>query len=244
MSYNSVVTKVVKGNAFYHLSIPFVRNQDFTKTQELKNGVSFVALCDGWNHREKVPGDNEGKKASRFVAKYFQKLFLASKEKDLIKRTKTVCKLLDEKFLSAFPHYVSSVAAFLVVFPKDALIVRVGDVDCFLWKKNCWQRPKVFKDYSLDEAKFGSDVSRFFGRGELKGSSIFSADPDILITDSFQPILLASDGLLRAMSEDELNSISKEALFPTEPNTFIEYIRDFLKKAKTQNDDITVLLKK
>jgi len=68
---------------------------------------------------------------------------------------------------------------FLIGFADKQVIVFVGGGIVFVYKNNQWVKPNEIGDYSIKEKSgFPSDVSHFFGRGELKGDSFYSAKPE------------------------------------------------------------------
>ena len=164
--------------------LPFKRNQDVIKIIEFGKGDYCIAVVDGWNKPDAFPDDKPGRDVAHIVANEYPKLFLTY--------GKEANKKLEERIAKKYPKYASAVAAFLFHSSTEDTIVSVGDVETYVWNGNEWYKPKQIGDHQLDRAHYPSNVSRFFGRGELRDDPIYSSEPDVLSIARLTPVLIAT----------------------------------------------------
>ncbi len=233
----------------YHLAyglLPYKRNQDVVKITPGKGAIKFVmSVVDGWNWKEKVSDDEQGRKAARFVSDKFPPMFLSYLKNDNYKlAAQKGAEVVDHMLLERWPKYVSSVATFFMSFQKQDIILSVGDEEVLLYGESGWYKPKEIGNYWLDETKFDfpCNASRFFGRGELKGNPLFSCKPDIVIVALSTPVLLATDGIKDVLSLQDIFAIVGNPYRQT-PKQAIESLSDEIQKRKTQQDDISILVR-
>lgn len=231
------IRTIYKYNLAYSL-FPFKRSQDVIRIDNYKGGEFSVAVVDGWNNLDYLPDNVSGKRVAEFVAQEYPKKFISNPAKD----AQHVAEEIDRQVLAMYPAHASCVGAFLFHFDDRDLIVAVGSVVVLYWDGNCWAKPKEIGDYSLDPKKFPSDVSTFFGRGELKADPLYRCHADVVKVSSQTPVLFASDGLEKVLTNQEINSIvplgSKSS-----PKTLVSRILTEVKAKGTQNDDISVLVR-
>ena len=234
----------VPGERIAYSILPYKRNQDIIKIiPDAKDSPLVVSLVDGWNWKEKIPGDSAGFRAATFVAKEYPQTFLSLKEKDLEKRAEVTSKLIDAKLLEKYPQHVSAVGLFLFDFGEKLTLVFIGKGTVLTWNGKAWQKPKKIGNYSLKEASsFPNDVSRFFGRGELKSDPFYSAKPDVVTISPQVPVFLATDGLDNVMTIEDLNIFSVGRMNGT-PEQFIGDLVNEIERRDTQKDDISLLLR-
>lgn len=224
--------------------LPFRRDQDIIRVITGKKGVQLVAcVVDGWNNPAGIKGNEAGRKAAEYVAGNFPETFLAVRGGGPQERAKKAAKIVDQRLLEIYSAHASCVGAFLFSFKREDVIVAVGSVVVLLWNGKRWEKPKEIGDYSLDPAKYPSDVSRFFGRGELKGDPFYSAEPDVVVCSAKKPVFLASDGLEDVLTINYLNKLTQD-LADLTPKAFITSLcGEVQRRQKAQRDDISILLK-
>lgn len=108
-----------------------------------------------------------------------------------------------------------------------------------------WEKPVEIGYYALDPTIYPSNVSRFFGRGELKNNTLYSAQTDTVFTIPTTPLFIATDGLLldNLMTTNELTQFTQEVGLQS-PNHFIAKLGALIEQRKdNQKDDITILLR-
>lgn len=225
---------------------PFRQNQDLILVQTFRKNfpkLCFVAsVVDGWSDERYIKGNKLGFEAGEFAAREFPKKFLESCTNNLKKRAEEAASSIDKEFLRKYPPYVATVGAFLFSFRERDIIVAEGSVVVFLWDGKRWVKSKEISDYSLDLRKYPSDVSRFWGRSELKNDPMYSCLPDVITIGKKVPVFLATDGLEKALELSEINSLSKNLDF-SKPKDFLTKIIDEIKRKKSQRDDIAILLR-
>ncbi|OGK12105.1 hypothetical protein A3C98_04010 [Candidatus Roizmanbacteria bacterium RIFCSPHIGHO2_02_FULL_37_15] len=225
--------------------IPFKRNQDTVYFSEQEKDCKFVvSVVDGWNNQKYLEGDVPGRAVAQFVADKFPKTFLRKKEKVLELRVNNACKAMDNKVLKLYPTHASCVGVFMFGFANYELIVTVGSVVVLLWDGKKWVRPKEIGDYSLDPKVYPSDVSRFFGLGELKklDPKLYKCQADILITGNATPIFLASDGFEDVFDPKSFNNFTY-SLKNESSKYFVKNLTKVIQQSGKQKDDIAILTK-
>jgi serine/threonine protein phosphatase PrpC len=233
----------------FTVNIPFKRNQDIVKIKGVKNkknknGLKFTAsVVDGWNNLKKIPSHIPGWQMAKFTAEKFPQVFLKQKGSLRQKAVKTA-KFIDKLVLKKWPKHVGCTGAFLFAFKNKYFLTSVGSISVFVFKNKAWQKASEIKNYYLDPEKYKTDTARFFGRGELKPNSLFSAKPNFLKLDSKTPVLIATDGFDDLFTDNDLNKLIATA------NLSKAYTKKFFKKlinkikqnSQKQKDDIAMLL--
>ena len=236
---------ISKHNLAYAL-IPFKRNQDVIKIRPGKDEVKFtVAVVDGWNWIEKIPGHKVGRQVAEFVANKYPELFLTSKEKNWQTRAENTALIIDRQVIKQWPVFASCVGVFLFGLEKYNLIVFIGKAVVLVRNRKKWFKPKQIGDYSDQETdpNFTSDVSHFIGRSELKKFPHFSAKPDVAMVPKERPIFIATDGLEDLFTAKEFNQITHNWHLEN-PEDFLHRLLEEIQKRKTrQKDDISILIK-
>ncbi len=233
-----------KFNLAYGL-LPNERNQDIIKIIPRKGDFSFsVSVVDGWNWKGKIKDDRYGRRAALVVAEKFPRIFLQSSVKNYRVRAEQAAQQVDELFLRQWPKYVSAVGMFLFVNEDMQIIVFVGKGTVLTWVDRAWKKPREIGDYFLDETKFGfpNEVSRFFGRGELKGNPLYSCKPDVVVCPSGTPVFLATDGLEDIFTLEEIKEMLRFDHGVT-PQVLINHLFNEVTRRGTQRDDISVLVR-
>lgn len=232
----------------YHIAyglLPYKRNQDVIRVISGKGDLRYaVSIVDGWNWKEKLADERVGKRAARFIAKDYPQTFLELDGLDFVQRAETASNIVDKQFLKVFPKYASAVAVFLFSFKKQDIIVFVGKGIVLFWDGKQWTKPLEIGDYFLDETKFGfpNEVSRFFGRGELKGDPLYSCKPDVVMCPPGRPMFLATDGLEDIFTQEEITHLLR---FDHEasPRELIDHMFNEINRRGTQRDDISILVR-
>lgn len=220
---------------------PFKRNQDLVEIKPSKAGKPLViSVIDGYSNPRKIKDDIVGKEAAKFVADKFPELFLESKGDDYQKRANKVAKIVDGELIKIFPEAVSCVAAFLFAYKEQEILVVVGDITILLWDEK-WSKPKEIGDYQLN-IKGLPDVTRFFGLGDFKDDPLYSCKADVLTLKPKTALLMASDGLTKALSLEEINRISKE-IKDNSPKKLTNELLVEVQEKGIQNDDIAILVR-
>lgn len=225
--------------------LPFKRNQDVIRVHELDDGRYVLAVVDGWNWKKKLSEDEEGRKAALFVASEYPSTFLKYLLHDNYqKAAQRAADDIDTRLLHRWPKYVSAVASFLFHFVDHDVIVFVGKGIILVHNGRTWEKPEEIGDYFLDELKFGfpNEVSRFFGRGELKGNPLYSCNPDVVIRPSGMPVFLASDGLEDVFTLEEITQFIRLD-HGVSPRELIDRLLIEVTRRGTQRDDISILVR-
>lgn len=218
--------------------VPFKRNQDVVKIHEFGNGEYCIAVADGWNRPEALPGDEPGREVAQIVASEYPTMFL--------KFGREASKKLDERIAKKYPKYVSAVAAFLFHSPIRDTVVSIGDVETYLWNGKQWYKPKEISDHWLDERKYPGNVSRFFGASEQKADprfpGIFSAEPDVIQIKQTASVIIATDGIKDVLSIKDIDAIVGNPR-GQKPKKIVDKFLKEIQQRKTQKDDISVLVR-
>lgn len=232
-----------KFNIAYGLP-PSKRNQDVIRIDEYEGGGFSVAVVDGWNNLDYLPNNVSGRRVAEFVAREFPKMFFMIKRKSLVKRAEQTAASIDREVISMYPAHVSCVGSFLFMFSRKIVIVSVGNraIGVLLWNGYEWYKPNEIGDYTIEYPKYPSEVSRFFGRGELKKDPMYLAKPDVVICSQSTPLLLATDGLEDVLSLKDINAIVQNP-HRQSPRVIVETLLKEIRKRKTQKDDILILVK-
>ncbi len=233
----------------YHIAyalLPYKRNQDVITVHYQRGDLRFAAsIVDGWNWKEKLDDDRTGRDAAQFIADTYPRRFLEYLKKNQYRlAAANAAKSIDQQVLAMYPKYVSAVATFLLSFMHVDIIVYVGKGIVLVHNGTHWEKPREIGDYFLDETTFGfpNEVSRFFGRGELKDDPLYSCLPDVVMLPSGIPVLLASDGIEDVFYEKELRQILQ--LDPAaSPTSIVERLCAEITRRGTQRDDISLLLR-
>ncbi len=232
-------------NISYSL-IPFTRNQDLIKVQEFNKKIKFaVSVVDGWNNPDKIKGNESGRKIASFVADNFPNQFLKTDISNLQERSEKAAKFIDKKVLKLYPAHVSCVGAFLFNFDNKNIIVTVGSIFVYVWNGAVWEKPKEIGDYLLDLKNYPSNVSRFFGRGDLKkqNPNLYMAKPDTVVLSPKCSIFIATDGIEELISKEELNNYTNKIGLNTSEK-LIKFLTGLIQSRKNlQNDDVSIFLK-
>ena len=232
----------------YHIAyglMPYKRNQDVIQIIPGKGDCTYaVSVVDGWNWKEKLADDRVGRRAARYIAKEYPQTFLELDDIDFVRRAETASTVVDKRFLKAFPKYASAVTVFLFSFMNQDIIVYVGKGIVLLWDGKQWTKPVKIGDYFLDETKFGfsNEVSRFFGRGELKGDPLYSCKPDVVVCRPETPVFLATDGLEDVFTLEEITQIIRID-HEISPRELTDRLLTEASRCGTQRDDISVLVR-
>lgn len=213
--------------------VPFKRNQDVIKIHDVEPNEYCIAVVDGWNN-PKHPSDISGRKVAQMVADEYPKMFL--------KLGKVANKRLDDRIIKRYPTGVSAVATFLFHSGKQETIVSIGDVETYLWNGSNWYKSKQIGDHQLDPQRYPSNVSHFFGRGELRDDPIYSSEPDVLSIAPSTSVLIATDGIKDVLSLGDINSIVGNPR-GQDPKKIVEKLVAEIQKRKKQKDDISVLVR-
>lgn len=224
--------------------LPYKRNQDVVHIFSGKGDVHWGAsVVDGWNWSEKILGNISGRRAATFVASEYPAEFIATNVRNMRRRAEEAARSIDQKFLQKYPQYVGATGSFLFDFGETLIVVFVGKGTVLTWNGKTWQKPRGLGNYSLRETSlFPNDVSRFFGRGELKVDSFYSAMPDVVEVPSKTPVFIATDGLDDVIAESEMNHILQ--LVPgKDPADYLAILRHEIIRYRTQTDDITFFLR-
>jgi len=234
-----------KFNISYSL-IPFKRNQDLIKVQEFNKKIKFTAsVVDGWNNLDKIKGNQSGKKVASFVADNFPNQFLKTDINNFQERAEKATKLIDKEILKQYPAHASCVGAFLFNYDNKNIIVTVGSIFVYIWNGTTWEKPKGIGDYSLNPKNYPSDVSRFFGRGELKKQdpNLYMVKPDTVVLSPKKSIFIGTDGIEELISKEELNIYTKK-IGLTSSEKLINFLTELIKSRRSlQNDDASIFLK-
>jgi len=229
----------------YYAILPFKRNQDVVKIQEINSSLA-ISVTDGFHHQDKIPGDKEGRAAADFIAdnfpKYFSKL---SNIKDYQNRANKAAQITDTELIKLFPEYVSGVGAFIIENKKNNIVIATDSIFVYLFSNGRWYKPKEIMTHYLDSKIYVNDCSRFFGHGNLKkpGQTLYQVKTDVIIIPVSQPIILVTDGTDGLLSVDDLNQINKKNSV-NDPEKFFKEIKKLIESRKSnQNDDASILLK-
>jgi len=232
-------------NISYSL-IPFKRNQDLIKIQGFNKKINFTAsIVDGWNNLDKTEGNESGKKVALFVANNFPKQFLKIDVDNFQERAEKSTEFIDKEILKLYPAHASCVGAFLFDFDNKNIIVTVGSIFVYVWNGTTWRKPKEIGDYSLDPKNYPSDVSRFFGRGELKklDPNLYTVKPDVVLLSPKCPIFIGTDGIEEFITKEDLNDYTKKVGL-TNSQKFISSLTKLAKtRSNLQNDDTSIFVK-
>lgn len=158
------------------------------------------------------------------------------------KRAKEACRSMDQEVRLLYPKHASCVACFLFHEKKTETIISVGDVQTILFQRSQWYKPEQIGDHQLDPKKYPSNVSHFFGRGELRDDPIYSSEPDILEIDSGTPVILATDGIKDVLSIAYISAIVPNPHAQSAAKIIEKLVRE-IRKRKTQKDDISILIR-
>lgn len=188
---------------------------------------TYCSVVDGWSNEKFLPGDQPGRDAAKFIARYFPKVFLSTR------RAQEAAEIVDIELLKRYPAHVAVVGVFLFPDKQKIEIVSVSTVNTFLWDGTKWYKPKEIIDYSLPFPEYPSDARTFFGRGELKIDPFYTIKADALTVPNNQPILVTTDGLNDVMTMDEI---------PKPSPTLLDFLKREIHKQGTQKDDISLLL--
>ncbi len=245
----SKITKVEYKNSEMNISyslIPYQRNQDVIKIQKNNRGAKLiVSVVDGYNDNNKLRDNKPGKNVATFVATNFPKTFLKTQIKDVRKRAEISAEIIDQEVIKIYPAYVACVGGFLFSFESKQIIIVVGSIFVYIWNGFLWKKAKEIGDYSLDLKKYPSDVSRFFGEGELKrqNPTFYKAKPDTVILPYKTPVFIGTDGTEEILSLEDLNHVTKKTGLKS-AKKLIDKLTDFIQSKKNlQNDDASIFLK-
>lgn len=220
--------------------LPYKRNQDVIKIFPQTENAHFVAsIVDGFNFRDKIPGNTVGRKAAQFIAETYPEIFLQLTEKDYYVRAKKAAFLADEQFLTRFPRYVSAVGVFIFAFETETVIVALGTIKVWTKKRGVWLKPKQIGDYFLPYPKYYSGSRSLFGFGEVKHNPFYHVRPDVVVVKAHTSILVATDGLDDVMNLDDLNRFT-QSVTDKNPEEFVKQLLAEIKRRKTQKDDIAL----
>ena len=226
--------------------LPFKRNQDVVQIHKFDQGVYCIAVTDGWNSPEVFSDDEPGREVARIVANQYPKIFFSSKIRHPSQRAKEASKKIDERITKKYPRLATAVAVFLFHFDKEDIIVSVGDVETYLWNGDEWYKPKEISSHELDRKIYESNVARFFGAHEHKIDprfpGIFSAEPDVMIIPSNTPVLIATDDIKDVLTIEDVNLITQSVTEKTPKNILVALLKE-IQRRKTQNDDISILIR-
>lgn len=240
MEFEEIV-KIIEKQQIVYAELPFERNQDLVRiVSEKDDDPLVVCVMDGYSDPNYIENDSEGKKAAEFVSVKFPELFLNSTIADFKERARLVANEVDRQLIEIYPEYVSCVAAFIFAFPENEIIVSVGDIGIFIWDGQ-WQKPDGIGDYSFDIEGF-PDYMRFFGLGNYKSDPRFTAESDVVVFNPGTPILMASDGLTKALSLEDINLVTMKL----KKKFASELVTSLLKEVQdrgTQSDDIAILVR-
>lgn len=237
-----MVKSVSKFHLYYTL-IPYERNQDYIYAGEKRGPITcVVGVTDGWNNPNILRGDASGRHVAECVAKRFTELFIALNIKHIEKRAEIVAKRINEEVLKAYPFHVACVGIFLFKESKRTIVVSVGSVRIMSWGGESWKNLQGIHQYPLRLSHNPSGTSRFFGRGELRDDPKYCASPDVAYCDNETPLLVATDGIVHAISREALNRITR-ANKNKHPNYILKQIEEEIKKIKKQNYDTSILLR-
>lgn len=221
------------------------RDQDYILINKKKSTgrIKFLAsVTDGWTDQDKIRLEKIGKQAARFTAFRYPQLFLRDKGTDLKERARKSAYLLDQEFIRKFPTQTASVGVFLFEQEEKNIIVAVGSIWVFIWKKGVWEELQEIGKYDLDLKKYPSDVSRFFGRKDLKKDSLYSCEPDVAIRDKDKPIILATDGLTKGIFTKKSFLLMANKWEKKRPKKLIEAVKITI-GIGSQEDDTSILVK-
>lgn len=221
---------------FTYTNIPF-RDQDVIVFSQTNSRYPWVSVIDGWTNPKFIRGNKKGREAALFIANEFPGLFQQSSVRDMRKRASLTAQKLDRAFLLRYPKHVSGVGAFY--FPSIKIVVALSSIFVFFWNGMRWIKPKEQGEYSLPYPTYPSDVSRFFGRGELKNDPLYNAEPDVIHVRSQKPMLITTDGLLKCISFKQLNTLTRKYI-DKKPAELLTKLTEVIKKSQKQNDDITL----
>ncbi len=225
---------------------PYKRDQDVIRFHPAQGDLRYaVSVVDGWNWKEKLADDTTGRSAAQFIAdRYPQALLAYVKNTSYKEAAQRASELVDNQLLQQWPAYVSAVAVFLFSFKHEDVIVFVGKAVVLVHNSKVWEKPKEIGNYFLDETKFGfpNEVSRFFGRGELKGDPLYSCTPDVVVCPAGTPVFLASDGLDDVFTQEEITQIIRLDRHPS-PRELMDHLLAEVSRRGSQRDDISVLVR-
>lgn len=226
--------------------IPFKRNQDLIKIKNFTNKIIFSAsVIDGWNNLDEIKGNVPGKRVASFVAENFPKIFTSLQDTNIQRMAEKTAKIVDEKVLKLYPAHASCVGAFLFHYSDRNIIVAVGSIFVYIWSGKSWKKLKEIGDYSLDPSIYPSDVSCFFGRGELKKQDpdLYKVNPDTILIPTKTPIFIGTDGTEEFISIKDLNELTNKVGFDYSEK-FISSLNDLASSRKSsQNDDASIFVK-
>ncbi len=233
----------------YHIAygiLPYKRNQDVIKVMQGKGDLRYaVSMVDGWNWKEKLDDDRTGRNVAQFIADAYPREFLKHLKKTQYRlAAASAAKRIDKQVLTMYSKYVSAVGVFLLSFHMEDVVAYVGKGIVMIWDGRKWVKPKEIGAYFLDETKFGfpNEVSRFFGRGELKGDPLYSCQPDVVVFPSATSVFLASDGIEGVFSEKELRQILQVDPAAS-PTSIVERLCAEITSRGTRRDDISLLVR-
>ena len=173
----------------------------------------------------------------------FPKIFLETEADSLESRAKKASDIIDRQVTRLYPEYISCVASFLFHSKTVDYVISVGDVVTLLWNGKNWYKPKEIHDYQLNPKKYPSNVSCFFGRGELKGKPPYSAEPDVAILSSGTPVIIATDGIKDVLKLHDINKIVGNPSGQAPKKIIEKLLTEIKKRKKFQKDDISILLR-
>lgn len=237
-----VTTEVLLQGRIAYAQLPGPRDQDVIKIVKLSQWITVASVVDGWNLRE-LGTDQPGKEFAASVAERFPEIFLATSLRSLQKTAETTAFTMDREMLVRYPRNVSCVGTFLFMFEGVDILVTIGSVFVLVWHGKAWYRPKTIGDYSLDPDRHPSDVSRFIGRGELKGDPLYSPKPDVTMLRKGKKIFIASDGFQDLFTVNEFNQWALYQPFGNPPEFIARLSAEIENRQSRQKDDISLLLK-
>ena len=227
-----------------YTKIPFIKNQDFIRIKKGKGDLNCIAaIVDGFNELDYFDDYEPGKEIAKYVAKNFPPKFLDSFNDDIQAKAEQTAEIIDQESLKIFPSGAACVAAFLFDYENHDLVVVIGSVFVFIYSNGRWKKLKGVGDYSIDPKKYGADVSRFFGLGNLKKNKMFNTQADVVIVSPKRPLIIATDGIKGLLSLDAINKTTTRHTLKR-PHYILEELAGIIKeRKKRQKDDVAIFLK-
>lgn len=226
--------------------IPFKRNQDVIKVFEFNKNIKFTtSIVDGYSNKDKLKGNGPGREVATFVADNFPEEFIKINTNNYQKKAEETSIIIDKKVLKLYPAYAGGVGAFLFDYKNQDVVVALESIYVYYWNGHSWDKPEEIGDYSLDLKKYPSDVSRFFGIGELKKQSpdFYMAKPDTVIFNPKCPIFIGTDGIEELLSVRELNNYTQKIGLDQSEKLIKTLSKLILSRRNLQNDDASIFIK-
>jgi hypothetical protein len=222
--------------------IPHKRNQDVVSVMDRLETGPTIAVVDGWSNTDFLPGNKPGRDVAEYVNREFPRVFAASRGNTFQERVNNAIQRIDNEILLGYPAHASCVCVFAFIEEKQIRLLAVGSVLVLVYEGRRWQRREEIGNYALDPSAFESNVSRFIGRGELKGKQHYEAAADVVSLPKTTPMLIATDGLEDLISDGEISAILGDPTGAT-AEVLAKRLRDaVLSKKDAQSDDISFVV--